>query len=154
MSERIPVEALASILGVKPSQYYSWRATKLFGAAPSGDGVSQRDALEATVIHFLEVQLGPAFGRIAYRQIREEHLRTIPPGGFEIVWCAKDRSAILTRTDDELSKAVRCGSAVLVIQPASEIARVIRAWKVEVEDRSQNLGAVKRRRKAASSASA
>jgi hypothetical protein len=149
MSEGIPVDALASILGVKPSRYYSWRDAKLFEAAPSGEGVTQRFAMEAAVIHLLATLLGLRFGRIAYRQVRAEFLRTIPQGRFEIVWNARDRIATLTRTDKELGRAVRCGTAVLVIQPTAEIDRVIRAWQTEIDDRSQNLGAVKRRRKSA-----
>jgi glycerol-3-phosphate dehydrogenase len=86
---------------------------------------------------------------MAYRQVRGDLISTVPPTAFEIVWVQQDRLAVLVRTDADLARAVRASSSVIVVTPAAEIERVLKAWSIEHEDRLHNLAVLKRGRRQA-----
>lgn len=147
--ESLPVLAACSILAISPGHFYDWRSTGLFGPPPATAQakLSERDAVEAATVKVLTTALGASYGRLAYRTVRDAVLSTVPPTAFEIVWVEQNRSATLVRTDEELAAAVRCEAPAVVVQPAREISRVLKAWQVEVGERTRSLGAVRRARR-------
>ena len=108
--------------------------------------MSQREALHVAILHMLCSRLGGSFGRIAFRHVRDDLVKTIG-SKFEIVWVESHRSARLVRSDSELAGAVKVNAAVLVITPEDELIRVTKVWTAELEDRLHNTAAVKRARR-------
>jgi len=141
----LPIRAACQVLGITPSQYYDWRNMKLLDNRPASSQVSEREAMQLAVLHLLSIRIGGAFGRIAYRQIRQDVIATIG-SAFEIVWVEHHRSAVVVRSDGDLVAAAKVDAPILVIRPKDELVRMSRAWERELEDRRHNLGSVKRSR--------
>jgi DNA-directed RNA polymerase subunit K/omega len=87
---------------------------------------------------------------MAFRNVRNDLMKTIG-SQFEIVWVESHRSARLVHSDSQLTEAVRVNTAVLVIAPDDELARLAKVWAAELEDRLHNTAAVKRARRKSTS---
>jgi hypothetical protein len=142
----LPTRTACQIIGVTKSQYYDWRQMKLLPAHEGSARMSQREAVHVAVLHMLCSRLGGSFGRMAFRNVRDDLGKTIG-SKFEIVWVEGYRSARLVHSDSELAEAVRINAAVLVITPEDELTRLTKAWTAELEDRLHNTAAVKRTRR-------
>jgi len=134
----LPVTAACQLLQIDRGHIYDWRARHLLEDRGPEGALTRRDAVEAAVLVALTAALGASKARMAYRAVREEVRRSVPPTNFEVVWVDPDRTAIVTRTDADLLARVRRGKPTVVVSPAERISTVLQAWSTEIEDRTSS----------------
>jgi hypothetical protein len=126
-----PVEAislLAEIVGVSGQTYRNWKAEDLV-RGPRADEPTDLDVVEVVALRYLLKELGDANGRVAWDDVRDELLQTIPAQAVRLVWHDRWFKAQLCGTDEDLSNAVATELPIRVLAIGKVVIRPLEGFR-------------------------
>jgi hypothetical protein len=108
------ISLLARLADVSSQTYRNWQGEDLVRGPRSDEG-TELDVLEAVTVGFLLKELGDQDGRIAWAQIRDPYLSSIPTETLRLAYWLQRFEARLCVDDGDVGRAVSDGQPVKVV---------------------------------------